>query len=201
VMGILNNALPFTLIVWGQTRIDSGLAAILNATTPLFTVGLAHVMTDDERLTPGRVAGVALGFAGVVVLVGPETLGGLVDAESVFAVLARAAVLAAAASYALASLYGRRLRALRPRVAATGMLCGSTIVMAPLALALEQPWTLSPPAQAWGALLAIGLLSTAAAYLIYFRVLASAGGARRWAGQRWPAGPSSSAASPASTGA
>jgi drug/metabolite transporter (DMT)-like permease len=175
VMGALNNALPFTLIVWGQVRIDSGLAAILNATTPLFAVALAHVATADERLTRNRVAGVSLGFAGVVVLVGPDALAGLADADSALLVLAEVAVLAAAVCYAAASIYGRRLSAMPSPVAAAGMLCGSTLVMTPAALALERPWQLAPPLEAWGAIAGIGILSTAAAYLIYFRVLASAG--------------------------
>ena len=114
VMGALNNAIPFSLIVWGQTHIDSGLASILNATTPLFTFLLAHGMTRDERLTPPRAAGVALGFGGVVLVIGPQALRGL-GLQS----LAETAVLAAALSYAGAGIYGRRFRDLPPAVART----------------------------------------------------------------------------------
>jgi drug/metabolite transporter (DMT)-like permease len=114
VMGLLNNALPFALINWGQTQIDSGLAAILNATTPLFTVLLAHLVTADERLTRNRIAGVALGFAGVVVMIGPSALRGLGLAG-----LGKLAVVGAACAYACAGLYGRRLAGLPPVAAAS----------------------------------------------------------------------------------
>src|SRR5258707_5023252 len=113
VMGLLNNALPFALINWGQTQIDSGLAAILNATTPLFTVLLAHLVTADERLTRNRVAGVVLGFAGVVVMIGPAALRGLGLAG-----LGKLAVVGAAPSYAFARLYLHPLAGLPPVAAA-----------------------------------------------------------------------------------
>jgi drug/metabolite transporter (DMT)-like permease len=170
VMGALNNLIPFSLIVWGQVAIDSGLASILNATTPLFTVGLAHVLTRDERMSPNRAVGVLLGLGGVAVLVGPEALGGL-GVQG----LAQLAVLGAAFSYACAGIYGRRFRDLPPSVAAAGMLCGTAVMILPLALILDQPWSLRPGAVTWGALLGLSLLSTALAYLIYFRILAAAG--------------------------
>jgi drug/metabolite transporter (DMT)-like permease len=166
VMGLLNNAIPFALINWGQTRIDSGLAAILNATTPLFTVILAHLVTSDEKLTRNRMAGVVLGFAGVVVMIGPAALGG--------AGLAKLAVLAAAASYACAGLYGRRLGGLAPATAACGMLVAATLIMLPLALVLDRP-ALPAGAVIWEAVGALALFSTALAYIVYFRILATAG--------------------------
>jgi drug/metabolite transporter (DMT)-like permease len=170
-MGALNNLIPFSLIVWGQTQIASGLAAILNATTPLFTVLLAHLLTADERLTPGRLAGVFAGFAGVVLMIGPGALEGLGGA-----VLAQCACLAAALSYALAGIFGRRLRGHPPLVTAAGQVSMSTLLILPLALTLERPWTLPwPGAATWGALAGIALLSTALAYVIYFRILARAG--------------------------
>ena len=107
-MGLLNNAIPFCLIVWGQTHIASGLAAILNATTPLFTVVVAHVLTDDERMTGNRLAGVLIGIVGVVVTIGPGAFSGLGGD-----VLAQLAVLAAAVSYAFAGVFGRRFRQAR----------------------------------------------------------------------------------------
>lgn len=170
VMGALNNAIPFTLIAWAQTRIDSGLAAICNATTPLFTVALAALL-GAQALSPARLAGLACGLGGVVLLVGPAALGGLGRAG-----WGEAAVLAAALSYAAASLHGRRLRQHPPLVAAAGMLCGATLLLAPLALAVDRPWRLPPPgAAALLAVLAVALLSTALAYRLYFRILASAG--------------------------
>ncbi len=179
VMGALNNLIPFSLIVWGQTAITGGLAAILNATTPLFTVVLAHLLTRDERTTPAKLAGVAIGFLGVAVMIGPHALGG-----PGIALLAQLAVLGAALSYAFAGIYGRRFRETPPLITATGQVTAATVMLCPLALMVDQPWTLAlpGPASSWaipweilGALLGLGLLSTAAAYVIYFRILASAG--------------------------
>lgn len=171
VMGVLNNVLPFSLIVWGQTELAGGLAAILNATTPLFTVLLAHALTVDERLTTGRLAGVGLGLAGVVVMVGPEALAGLGAA-----VLAQLAVLAAALSYASAGIYGRRFRGQPPLLTATGQVTASALLLAPLALIVDRPWTLPLPGTATlAALVGIAVFSTALAYVIYFRILARAG--------------------------
>jgi drug/metabolite transporter (DMT)-like permease len=171
VMGGLNNLIPFSLIVWGQTQIASGLASILNATTPLFAVVLAHALTRDERLTPGRLAGVLAGIAGVTVMIGPEALAGLGGQ-----VLAELAVLGAALSYALAGIFGRRFRTTPPLVAALGQVCASTLMILPLALLTDRPWTLPVPGLATlGALAGIAVLSTALAYVIYFRILAAAG--------------------------
>lgn len=173
-MGALNNLVPFSLIAWGQTQIASGLAAILNATTPLFTVLFAHLLTRDEPLSPGRVAGVTLGFTGVVVMIGPTLLfNGLGSG-----VLAQVAVLGAAMSYAFASLYGRRFKRMgvAPLVSATGQVCTTSVLMIPVAALVDQPWTLPFPGfVAIGALLALALLCTAIAYVFYFRLLASAG--------------------------
>jgi len=189
VMGALNNLIPFSLIVWGQTAITGGLAAILNATTPLFTVVLAHILTRDERLTLAKLAGVAAGFLGVAIMIGPQVLdglalGGLAQGGLGLAVLAQLAVLGAAVSYAFAGIYGRRFRDTPPLVTATGQVTASTLLLCPLALVVDQPWTLAlpEPTVTWavlgallGALLGLGLLSTAVAYVIYFRILASAG--------------------------
>ncbi len=174
-MGALNNALPFGLIVWAQTHIDSGLAAILNATTPLFTVLLAHLLTRDERLTPGRLVGTLIGLAGATLLVGPAALAELGRGGFGLAALAQSAVLGAALSYGLAGIYGRRFRALPAPVAAAGMLCASTLMLLPPALVIDRPWTLAPGPLALAAVVALALLCTAAAYLLYFRILAAAG--------------------------
>ncbi len=168
--GRTQNLIPFSLIVWGQVHIDSGLASILNATTPLFAVTLTHLLTRDERMTRGRAAGVLLGLAGVAVLVGPEALG-LFGAQG----LAQLAVLGAAFSYACAGIYGRRFKGLPPAVAAAGMVTCSAVLTLPLALVVERPWEASPGALTWAAVLGLALLSTAFAYLIYFRILAAVG--------------------------
>lgn len=170
VMGFLNNLLPFSLIISAQVHIEGGLAAILNATTPLFTVLLAAGLTTDERLTPARLAGLQLGLAGVVVLVGPEALRGLGAAG-----LSQLAVLAAACSYACAAIFGRRFRDLPALSVATGQVTCSSLLALPLVLLLERPWALQPDAAVWLGLLGLALPGTALAYLIYFRVLATAG--------------------------
>ena len=172
-MGAINNVVPFGLIFWAQTHIASGLAAILNATTPLFTVLLARALTRDEPLTAGRLAGVVLGLGGVVVIVGPQALAGF-DAH----VLAALACLGGALSYAGAGIFGRRLAGLglAPMAAAAGQLGASTIIMLPIVLVHDRPWTLpAPDAAVAGAVVALALASTALAYVIYFRLLARAG--------------------------
>lgn len=169
VMGALNNAIPFGLICWGQTHIDSGLAAILNATTPIFTVLAAHAV-GQERLTPQRLAGVVLGFLGVAVLIGPASLAHL-DLTN----LAEIAVLLAALSYAGAGIWGRRLRELPIEVAASGMLAGAALLLLPAALILEHPWRVAPAPVSLGAIAGLGALSTAIAYLLYFRLLRRVG--------------------------
>ena len=170
IMGALNNLVPFSLIVWGQTHIESGLASILNGTTPIFSVVLAHFLTRDERLTTNRMTGVLIGWIGVAVLIGFESLRGFG-----IEVIGQIAVLGAAFSYACAAIYGRRFKGLSPLVVATGMLCGSTIMMTPLALFVEQPWNLSPSMMTIAAIFGLAAISTSLAYIIYFRVLATSG--------------------------
>lgn len=173
VVGLLNNALPFTLLVWGQTHIAAGLASILNATTPIWTVLLAHILTDDERMSRGRMAAMVIGFAGVVVMVGPAAL-----ADFGTDVLAQFACLAAALSYGLAGIYGRRIRRLgiAPESAAGGQVVASTLMLLPVMLVVDRPWTMPMPGGATvTAILGLALLSTALAYILYFRILAKAG--------------------------
>ncbi|MCF6179757.1 MAG: EamA family transporter, partial [Geopsychrobacter sp.] len=172
-MGLLNNMIPFCLIVWGQTHIASGLASIFNATTPVFTVVVAHAFTKDEKLTGGRLVGIVVGFAGAAIIIGLDSLGTLGTNT-----LAQLAVLTAALSYAFAAVYGRRFKRydVAPLVTATGQVTASTILLAPLALIVDQPWTLVMPGLGtWAALLGLALFSTALAYIIYFRLLATAG--------------------------
>lgn len=171
-MGLLNNVIPFLLIAWGQTQISSGLAAILNATAPLFTVVIASLLLADEKATPTKLVGVAVGFCGVVVLFGLPVLGGG------GARLAQAAVLAAALSYAFAGVYGRRFRkmGLNPTVAAGGQLFASTVILVPVTLVVGG-WTevSNVSTQTWMAIAGLALVSTAAANVLYFRLLASVG--------------------------
>jgi drug/metabolite transporter (DMT)-like permease len=169
-MGALNSLIPFGLIVWGQTHIGSGLASILNGTTPIFCVILAHFLTKEERLTTNRMSGVLVGWVGVTVLIGIDSL-----RNFGIEMLGQFAVLGAAFSYAGAAIYGRRFKGLSPLVVATGMLCGSTIMMTPMALFIDQPWHLSPSDYTMIALFGLAAISTSLAYIIYFRILATAG--------------------------
>ena len=168
-LGALNSLVPFGLIAWGQQELTSGLASILNATTPLFTALVAHVW-GDERLTSNRIAGVLVGFAGVCALIGPGVIGHLGSHT-----LAELAILGAAVSYAFAGTYGRRFRAMTPVVAVAGMMTTATLMALPIALVVDRPWTLHVGVRTWGALLGLGLVSTALGFVIYFRVLATAG--------------------------
>ncbi len=177
VMGLLNNAIPFSLIAWGQAHIPSGLAAILNATTPLWTVLFAHFLADGERLTPARLLGLLAGLAGVMVLIGPQAFAFKAGGE-LSDWLAPCAVLLATCSYAAAALYGRRFKrmGIPPLLPAAAQGLMAACVMLPLALLLEQPWTLPPPSpRALAALLGLGLFSSALGYALYFRILDSAG--------------------------
>jgi len=170
-MGALNNLIPFSLIVWAQTQIASGFASILNGATPLFTVLLAHWLTTDERLTWNRLLGVALGLAGVTVMIGMEALSGLG-----LHVLAELAILVATVSYAFAGIFGRRFKGQPPLVTATGQVAATTVMMLPVVLIVDRPWTLAMPAPVtWAAIAGLALLSTALAYVIFFRILAVAG--------------------------
>ena len=172
-MGLLNNAIPFSLIVWGQQHIASGVASILNASTPLFTVILAHLLTRDERMTAGKFIGVLIGFSGVAVMIGIDAL-----RDVGVGVIAQILCLAGAISYAFAGIYGRRFRAMgiSPIGTATGQVIASSLIMLPLVMALDRPWTLPPPSlSAIGALIGVAAISTALAYVLYFRILATAG--------------------------
>ena len=173
VMGLFNNALPFTFFVMAQGQIGSALAAVLNATTPLFTLVVAHLWTVDERLTPAKTLGLVIGFAGVVVMMGGAAL-----AAGSGTVLAQGACLAAALCYAVASVWGRRFRrfGVPPLATAFGMLVASSLMMLPLVVLVDKPWDWPLPGIVpLAAVLGLALLSTALAYQIYFRLLASAG--------------------------
>jgi drug/metabolite transporter (DMT)-like permease len=172
-MGALNNAIPFALIFWGQTHIASGLASILNATTPLFTVVVAHLLTNDEKVTGSKVAALLAGIAGVAVLIGPAAF--VQPNDNLWGELA---CLAAALSYAFAGIYGRRFRAMgiAPLDAAAGQVTASSLLILPIMLSVEQPWNGPLPTPTiWAALAALAMLSTALAYVLYFRILAAAG--------------------------
>jgi drug/metabolite transporter (DMT)-like permease len=171
ILGLLNNAVPFVLYAFAQLRIASGLASILNATTPLWGVLVAHLFTRDERATPAKIVGVLLGLGGVAVMIGTGAhLGG----EAIAILMCMAATL----SYAFAAVYARRFRPLGipPLTVATGQLIGASLLLLPFSLVLERPWTIVPPSLVtWAAIAGFALICTSFAYWLYFRLLASAG--------------------------
>lgn len=177
ICGILNNFASFSLIAFAETRITPGLAAILNAMAPIFGIITAHLLTHDEKMTRNRVAGVLLGFGGVIVLVGPgvlATIGG--GAGGGWQLLAESAVLLGALSYAIGGVAARRLAHHSALRIATGQALGATVIMALPVAIIDHPWTLKPlPLSGWGALLTMGIVATALAYVLYFRIMRAAG--------------------------
>ncbi|MDV7142349.1 DMT family transporter [Tropicimonas sp. TH_r6] len=173
VMGALNNAIPFSLIFWGQTQIDAGLASILNGTTAMFAAVVAGLLLKDEPLTARKIVGAALGLVGVAFIMGPRVLTGFDPSN-----LAQLAILGAALSYAFAGVWGKlSLAGQPPLMNALGMVTGSTLLMIPIVFIVDGPPRLDLSVATWGALLGVAALSTALAYLLYFAILARAGAA------------------------
>jgi drug/metabolite transporter (DMT)-like permease len=173
LLALLNNAIPFVLFGWSQTHIASGLASILNATTPIWGVVVAHFLTRDERMSPRKIAGVLLGFGGVATMIGPALLSKLGSSA-----LPQLACVAAALCYALAAVWARRFRkmGLSPMSVTTGQLSAGALMMLPVAFLVDEPWTHAfPPLSAWGAIVALALFCTAFGYVLYFRLIDSSG--------------------------
>ncbi len=173
-LSLIMCALPFSLISWGQIWISSGLASILNATTPLFTLVIAHFLTTDEKLSRQRVVAVLLGLSGIVVMIGTDALRNIGNE-----VLAQFAVLGAAMSYAFAGVAGRGVQSaggFSHLASSTMMVTCAALLVLPAALLVDQPWQLPMPGPAvWGSVLALAVMSTALAYILYFRLLSTAG--------------------------
>lgn len=171
VMGLLNNIVPFSLMAWGQLHIETGLTAILNATTAVWGVLVASLVFADERLTLRRATGVALGIAGVTIAIGAGNLASL-DLRS----MAQLAVIAGTLSYAFAGSWARaRLANHPPLISAAGMLTASALVALPLAWVVEGPLPLDMAPATWAAVGYYAVMATALAYLLYYRILAAAG--------------------------
>jgi drug/metabolite transporter (DMT)-like permease len=166
LIGLFGNALPFTLIGWGEETIDSGLAAILMSVMPIATLVLAHFFSEGERMNPARIAGVALGFGGVLVLIGPDALRGLGN-EAV----RQTAVAGGAVCYAIATVIGRSLPPMPNSLTSAGALTAAVALALPMSLILDQPWTLSPSLESVWAIVVLGIFPTALAYIVYFAVL------------------------------
>ena len=173
MMGLLGNALPFSLIAWGQTHIGAGLASIINATTPIFTILIAGAFLSDEHITHRKMLGVTAGLAGVIVLIGPSAL-----LELGTNTMAQLAVIGAAVSYSCATVFGRRFKAMgiSPLDTAVGQVTASTIILLPVVWWIDKPLQLANPSlQVWLSILALAIFSTAFAYILFFRILSSSG--------------------------
>jgi len=173
VLALLNNVVPFILFGWGQTHISSGLASILNATTPIWGVLVAHLFTADEKMTARKLAGVLVGFGGVALMIGPDLLGSIGSNA-----LAQLACVSAALLYALAGVWARRFKRLgvSPMSVTTGQLTMSALVMLPVAMIFDKPWTQPLPSLgAIGAVVALAVVCSAFAYILYFRLIDHAG--------------------------
>lgn len=170
VMGLFANAIPFSLIALGQERIESGLASILVATTPILTVVLGHIWGRTEPATATKFAGVIIGFTGVALMIGIDAL-----ADIGSSLAGQTALLGAALCYAISALYGRRFSGLPVAATTASMLTAATLYMLPMALLFETPFQPMPRLPGLSAMLSLALLSTAMAYMLYFRILASSG--------------------------
>lgn len=172
-MGALNNLIPAALIAWSQMTIASGLASILIATTPVFSILIAHGLTTDDKISANRAVGIVLGIAGVAILFGADSVYG--SERSILAVLG---CLSAALSYGFANVLGRRFKRMdiAPSVSAFGQLVATAVMTVPLVLMIDAPWRLPPPSvKVWASVIGLAFLSTALGYVIFFRILASAG--------------------------
>ncbi len=173
-MGVLNSVLPYTLITWGETRISSGLAAILVGAMPIFTVVLAHGLTRDEKITPLKLTGILVGFGGVVVLFLPDLVRG-----AAFSLLGGLAVVAAAISYALAAIQARKhLQGVPHVTAALGQMITASLILLPGSLLIDQPWTLQPSPASLASLFILAVVGTAFAYLMYYWLIENVGATR-----------------------
>lgn len=171
LLSLCGNLLPFTLITWAETRISSGQAGLLMALMPLSTVLLAHFYVAHEQLTTRKLFGVVVGFLGVTILVGTDVLSGLGGGQ----LLAQFAVLAATLSYAVNSVYTKRLPPIETLVVAAGSLLAGALVLLPLVLVVDRPWTLEPGLEAWVASISLGVFSTGLATWVYFKVVSDCG--------------------------
>lgn len=170
-LALLNNIIPFSLMFAGQTELGAGAASILNATTPFWTMMLANVMTDDEKLSWNKLAGIGLGLAGTAVMIGPGLVANLGGPA-----WAKLALIGTAVSYSFAALYARRFSRLPPQIVATGQLTASTIIMIPVVLLTHGTAGLfSASAPVWAAVLALAILATSVGYILYFSLIRSAG--------------------------
>jgi drug/metabolite transporter (DMT)-like permease len=171
LLGLINNAIPHAMIFLGETEIGAGLASVLNATTPIWTVVVAHYLTKDEKPGRAKIVGCFVGLIGTIILVGPGTT----DAASA-PLWAMLLPILAAVSYGFGAVYSKRFKGVPAPVTAAGQLTGSSLIMLPVSAVVDHPWNLAmPPSSTVLAILALALISTAFAYILYFRIMSLAG--------------------------
>ncbi|MFD2264303.1 DMT family transporter [Lacibacterium aquatile] len=170
IQACLNSALPFTLIAWAELSVDAGLAGILNSLTPVMTVLLTLAWSRHEALSGTKLLGVALGLGGVCLIVGVQALQGIGDQ-----LWGQLAVVLATACYAGAAIFGKNFKGLDPIAPAAGSLICGAIILIPLSLIIDRPWTLTPSNQSLTALLILAVFSTAGAFTLYFRLIHTLG--------------------------
>lgn len=170
LQAILNSAIPFTLIAWAERSIDAGLAVILNSLTPIFAFLLTALITRHEEVTSRKLFGVAAGLAGACLIIGLQALNGLGTQ-----LWAQLAMVAATVCYGAAAITGKGFRGMDPMVPAAGSLIAGAMMLIPLSLVIDHPWTLVPSMRSWLALLGLSVFSTALAFAIYFRLLQTLG--------------------------
>lgn len=170
VQALVNSTIPFVLIAWGETQVDAGLAAILNSTSPIFTFLFTWAITRHEAVTGRKLFGVAAGVSGITLVIGLDALSGAGRQ-----LLPQLAIVAATVCYGIAAIFGRHFKGLDPMVPAAGSMLSGAAMLIPLSLVLDRPWTLSPSAASLGALAGLSVVSTALAFVLYFRLIASLG--------------------------
>ncbi|MGK9169991.1 EamA family transporter [Inquilinus limosus] len=170
VQALVNSTIPFVLIAWGETRVDAGLAAILNSTSPIFTFLFTWAVTRHEAVTGRKLLGVAAGVAGITLVIGLDALSGAGQQ-----LLPQLAIVAATVCYGIAAIFGRNFKGLDPMVPAAGSMLAGAAMLIPLSLLLDRPWALAPSTASLGALAGLAVVSTALAFVIYFRLIASLG--------------------------
>ncbi|MDR6634039.1 drug/metabolite transporter (DMT)-like permease [Phyllobacterium sp. 1468] len=170
IQACINSVVPFTLIAWAELTVNAGLATILNSTTPIFTFLLTVLITRHEAVTARKLFGVVAGVIGISLIIGLEAFHG-VGKEA----LAQLAIVAATISYAAAAIFGRGFKGLDPMMPAAGSLLCGAVLLIPVSLVIDQPWTVVPSAHSILALLGLSIFSTALAFVIYFRLIHTLG--------------------------
>jgi drug/metabolite transporter (DMT)-like permease len=170
IQACLNSVIPFTLIAWAERTVDAGLATILNSTTPIFTFLLAAILFHNELVTARKLFGITMGLTGICFIIGFDALNGFGQQLP-----AQLAVVAASICYAGAALFGRNFKGLDPMIPAVGSLLCGAVILIPVSLIVDRPWTLAPTIPSIVALLALAVLSTALAFSIYFRLIQTLG--------------------------